>query len=144
MVVAKRQRSETAHENRTKEGPRTGVRTSGKTNSPPGQPNLQFTQGRLGGGEKTDKKRSQHWARGSSSLWSLGQPALMPRGYIFLSLPVKLSCNTGPSEEITQGCHTGPSVASNFCCDETEPRKSQTPLTLLMSLTSSSFGLFIC
>ena len=29
------------HKNRTKEGPRTGVRTSGKTSSPPGQPSLQ-------------------------------------------------------------------------------------------------------
>ena len=36
IVVAKRQRKEKASENRTKEGPRTRVRTSGKTNSPPG------------------------------------------------------------------------------------------------------------
>ena len=35
MVVAKRQRKGKAHENRTEEGPRTGVRTSGETNSPP-------------------------------------------------------------------------------------------------------------
>ena len=31
MAVAKRQRKEKAHENRTKEGPRTRVRISGKT-----------------------------------------------------------------------------------------------------------------
>ena len=35
MVVAIRQGREKAHENRTKEGPGTTVRTSGKTNSPP-------------------------------------------------------------------------------------------------------------
>ena len=36
MAVAKRQRKEKARENRTKEVRRTGVRTSGETNSPPG------------------------------------------------------------------------------------------------------------
>ena len=36
IVVAKRQRKEKAHENRTKEGARTRVRISGETNSPPG------------------------------------------------------------------------------------------------------------
>ena len=35
-MVAKRQRKENACENRTKEGSRTGVRTSGEANSPPG------------------------------------------------------------------------------------------------------------
>jgi len=35
-VVAKRQRKGKACENRTKEGLRTGVRTSGEANSPPG------------------------------------------------------------------------------------------------------------
>ena len=36
IVVAKRQRKGKACENRTKEGLRTGVRTSGEANSPPG------------------------------------------------------------------------------------------------------------
>ena len=36
MAVAKRQRKEETGENGTKENPRTGVRTSGETNSPPG------------------------------------------------------------------------------------------------------------
>ena len=36
MVVAKRQKNGKTSENRTKEGLRTGVRISGKTNSPPG------------------------------------------------------------------------------------------------------------
>ena len=45
-----------ARENRTKEGLRTGVRTSGSTNSTPGWPSLH----RAGPGEeKTHKKRSQ-------------------------------------------------------------------------------------
>ena len=38
-----KKRKEKAHENETKEGPRTGVRTSGKTNNTPGWPNLHRT-----------------------------------------------------------------------------------------------------
>ena len=37
MVVAKRKQGK-VRENRKEEGPRTRVRTSGKTNSPPGNP----------------------------------------------------------------------------------------------------------
>ena len=55
--MAKRQRKGKARENGTKENPRTGVRTSGKRNSPPGQPNLYRPDS--GGGDKTYKKRSQ-------------------------------------------------------------------------------------
>ena len=51
------------------------------------------------------------------SLHLLGQPSLMPQESIFLCLPIKLSYNTGPS------------VASNFCCGETELRKLQTSST---------------
>ena len=46
-----------APENRTKEGPRTRVRTSGKTNSSPDLPNLH--RAGPGGGGKTYKKRNQ-------------------------------------------------------------------------------------
>ena len=46
--MAKRQRKEKAHKNRTKVRLRTGVRTSGETNSPPGLPNLH----RAGSGEE--------------------------------------------------------------------------------------------
>ena len=53
MVAAKRQEREKDHENRTKEGPRTRVRTSGKTNSTPGWPNLH--RAGSGGGEKNIK-----------------------------------------------------------------------------------------
>ena len=60
MAVAK------AHENRTKEGPRTGVRTSGKTNNTPGGPSLHKT----GPGTETYKKRSQ------SSLLPFSAPSL--------------------------------------------------------------------
>ena len=66
MVVAKRQGKEKPVKNRTKEGLRTGVRTSGRTYSTPGQPNLQ--RAGPGGGGKTYKKRSQNWAEGLSSL----------------------------------------------------------------------------
>ena len=43
MVVAKKTRKGKARENRTKKGPRTGVKTSGKTNNTPGWPNLHRT-----------------------------------------------------------------------------------------------------
>ena len=55
MVVTKRQRKGKACENGTKENPRTGVRTSGERNSPPGQPNL-YRAG-SGGRRKNDIKR---------------------------------------------------------------------------------------
>ena len=54
MVAAKRQEREKDHENRTKEGPRTRVRTSGKTNSTLGWPNLH--RAGSGGGEKNIKR----------------------------------------------------------------------------------------
>ena len=53
MAVAKRQR----RENRTKEGPRTRVRTSGKTNNTPGWPNL----------HRTGPGREKHIKRGAKA-----------------------------------------------------------------------------
>ena len=50
MVVAKRQERGKNHKNRTKEGPRTRVRTSGKTKSTPGWTNLH--RAGSGGGER--------------------------------------------------------------------------------------------
>ena len=84
MAVAKRQR----RENRTKEGQRTGVRTSGKTNNTPAWPNL----------HRTGPGRDKHINRGAQGsslalsparwgallLMSLDQRALMPRRWIFL------------------------------------------------------------
>ena len=57
MMMTKRQRNEKAHKNGTKENPRTKVRTSEKTNNPPGEPSSH----RASSGEraKTYKKRSQ-------------------------------------------------------------------------------------
>ena len=57
MAVAKRQGREKPAkiEQKKVRGPRTGVRTSGKTNNTPGWPNLQ----RTGPGKITYKKRSQ-------------------------------------------------------------------------------------
>ena len=60
MAVAKRLEGK-AHENRTKEGPRTGVRTSGKTNNTPGWPNL----------HKTGPGTEKHIKRGAKALFSL-------------------------------------------------------------------------
>ena len=53
MAVAKRQR----RENRTKEGQRTEVRTSGKTNNTPGWPNL----------HRTGPGREKHIKRGAKA-----------------------------------------------------------------------------
>ena len=53
MVVAKRQGKEKPMKNRKKQCPRTGVRSSGRTYSPPGQPNLQ--RAGPGGEEKHEK-----------------------------------------------------------------------------------------
>ena len=99
-----------------KEGPRTGVRTSGKANSSAGLPNL--LRADSGRGEKTYKKRSQNWATGFSSLrlfW-VGLPSHLEDVFSF-ACQMKLSCTTGLS------------ATSNFCCSETELRKLQTPLT---------------
>ena len=52
MVVTKRKKGK-VRENRTKEGPRTRVRTSGKTNSPPGNP---IYIGQAQGEEKSIKR----------------------------------------------------------------------------------------
>ena len=55
MAMAKRQRRGKVPENGIKENPRTQVRTSGETNSPPGQPNL-HRAGSIRGGDKMYKK----------------------------------------------------------------------------------------
>ena len=70
--------------------------------------------------EKRQKEEPKLSQRLLFSLCLLGQPALTPRGCILLCLPIKLSCNNGPS------------IASNFCCDETEPRKLHTPLSSMV------------
>ena len=81
---------EKAHENGTKENPRTRVRTSGKTNMPPSWL-AQFAQGRL------REEETKHIERGSQDrlgylLWGL--PALTPQGCTLLCLWNKtLSCN---------------------------------------------------
>ena len=88
MAVAKRPGREEA-ENRTKKGPRTGVRTSGKTNNTPGWPNL----------HKTGPGTETHIKRGAKALFSLSptrwgallfasldRRALTPRRWIFLLL----------------------------------------------------------
>ena len=79
MAVAKRQRKEKACENGTKDNLRTGVRTSGDANSPPGQPSL--PRAGSGGGEKTYKKGAEI----EPLLW--GWPTLTLRGYTILCLP---------------------------------------------------------
>ena len=66
---------------RSKKGPRTGVRTSGRTNSTPGQPN--YIRQAPGGREKHIKRGAK--GSGLSLLFvSLDQHALAPRRCIFL------------------------------------------------------------
>ena len=116
MEVAKRKGK--ACENKTKEGPRTR-RTSGKTNSTSGQPNL-YRAGPRGGGKK-NKKRSQNWAVTVFLFESFGSACPhASRMYFSLLSKKKLSCNT----ELKHS-----SITSNFCCDQTEPRKLHTPPT---------------
>ena len=87
--MAKGQRKEKAHENRTKEGLRTGVRTSGEANSPLASP-IYIVQAH---GEEKKHKTEEPKIEPSPlllfSLLLLGQPTLMPRGCVFLCLTNK-------------------------------------------------------
>ena len=80
MVVAKKTRKGKAHENRTKESLRTGVRTSGKTDNIPGWPNLHRTgPGRdkhINRGAKSSSLSPTHWD--TLLLVSLDRRALTP------------------------------------------------------------------
>ena len=107
-------------DNRTKESPRTRVRNSGKTNSPPSQTNLHSAGS--GGRRQMYKRRKPR--RIEAPL--LGWPTL--EGVFSFTFYMKLSCNTNSS------------VASKFCRSKTEPRKLQTPptyLTLLQNVRKS-------
>ena len=109
-----------AHENRTKEGPRTRVKTSGKINSPPGQPNLHRAGQAQWGGDKCIKGGSlERLGHLFSQSFGSARPH-SSRVYYPLFFLIKLSYNTGPS------------VASNFCCSKTEARKLHTPRTSLV------------
>ena len=133
MVVAKRQRKEKPAkiEQRQVRGPecRPEVTQTALLVSP-----IYIGQGQ--GKKKIHKKRSQklswggggvgwgevggwRWGDGSLLFASFGSASLTPQGCIFLCLPIKLSYNTGPS------------IPSNFCCGETEPRKLETSPTEL-------------
>ena len=77
MAVAKNLEGK-ALENRTKEGPRTGVRTSGKTNNTPGWPSL----------HKTGPGTEKHIKRGFKALLSLSlslSPCAMGRSSLCVS-----------------------------------------------------------
>ena len=79
--------------------------------------------------KKTCKQRSQNGAWGLSSLhvfW-VGPPSSLQDVFSF-ACQIKLSCSTLPS------------VASNFCCGETEARKLQTPLTNMVPFLRFNLG----
>ena len=91
MAMAKRQRREKPVKIEQRKGLKIRVRTSSKTDSPSGYPNLR-------GGEKNTQKEEPKLSRGFLfSLRLLGRPALASGGCIFLFLPIKLSYNTGLS-----------------------------------------------
>ena len=80
MAVAKRQRREKPRK-REQRKVWTRVRTSGKTNSPPGWPNL-HRAGSRGRGKK-HKKRRQNSARGFSSVFWVGLPSRLEDVFFF-------------------------------------------------------------
>ena len=84
-MVVKRQRKEKAHKNRTKEGPRTRVRATGKTKNTPGWPNLHRTgpgREKHKSGAKASSLSLTHW--GALLFASLDRRALTPQRWIFL------------------------------------------------------------
>ena len=112
MVVPKRERKEKPA-NRTKEGPRTCVRTSGKTDSPPGCP-IYIRQAQ--GEEKKHIQRGAKTELGASlCVFWVSLPSSL-EGVFSFACQIKLSCNTGLS------------ITSNFCCGKTKLRKLQTTL----------------
>ena len=114
-----------AHENRTKEVPRTGVRTSGRANCTPGCP---IYIGQAQGEKKMHKKKSRR-AKGPGLslfpvLWgtllfvSLGQHPLMPRGWVVLLLSKQ-------NRAVTRSCNTDLSKSYNTVC--LRPENCDTP-----------------
>ena len=108
-----------AQENRRKEGPRIRVRTTCKTTGLLASP-IYIGQAR-GEEIKGIKRGAKIESLGLSSLcvfWD-GLSSLL-QGVFSFACQIKLSRNTGLS------------IASNFCCSETEPRKLHTPPTQIM------------
>ena len=113
MAVPKRQRREkpTKIEQRKVRGPEWGpqVKQTALLASP-----LYIRQAQ--GTEKNHKKRSQIELGASLWVFWVGPPSRLKDVFSF-ACQINLSCNTGLT------------IASNFCCSETEPRKLQIPLT---------------
>ena len=93
------------------------MRTSGKTNSPPGWPSL---HGQAQGEEKRLVKRgAKPELRALSLHFGVSQPSSLEDVFSF-ACQIKLSCNISQS------------VASNFCCSETKLGQLKTPLTYMV------------
>ena len=100
--------------NWTKEGPRTCVRTLGKTDSLPGcSIHIRQAQG----------EENKHIQRGAKI--ELGASLCV----FWVSLPSSLEGVFSFACQIKLSCNTGLSITSNFCCGKTELRKLQTTLT---------------
>ena len=90
--------------------------------------------GQAQGKEKTHIKRGGKIGPGASLFFmSFGSacPHALRMYFPLLSKQnwaVTWSCDTGPSE----GYNAGPCIASNFCCDDIEQRKLQTPPTSMV------------
>ena len=88
MAVAKRQGREKPEKITTKEGPRTGLRTSGKTDNTPAWPNLHRTgpgrEKHINRGARASSLSLSPARWGALLLMSLDRRALMPQRWIFL------------------------------------------------------------
>ena len=125
------------------------MRTSGRTDSTPAQ----FTQGRpgFGGGGDRQKEELRAWglylfslslpcrhahsvplSLSPFSLSPLGQHAPMARGYIFLYFLNKTEGAITLSQS-SDAPRALVSLASNFCWDETEPRRLHSPDTTFIT-----------
>ena len=116
--MAKRQRKEKAWENRTKEDPRTGVRTAGETNTP-----LSWLANlhRAGSVERRQMHKRRNPRRIEAS--PLGSTCLIPqRCMILCFFLIKLSCNRA----VTLIHHF------NLSCSDTELRKLHTSPTYMV------------
>ena len=116
--MAKRQRKEKACENRTKEDPRTGVRTAGETNTPLSWLANLHIAGSVG-------RRQMHKRRDPRRIETspLGSICLIPQRCVILCFfLIKQSCNRAVTL-----IHR-----FNLCCSDTELRKLHTSPTYMV------------
>ena len=89
--------------------------------------------GQVQGEEEKQYKKRSFWILFSSvHFFWIGPPSRFKDGFLLLA---KWNQAVSPS------CNSGLSIASNFCCGKTEPRKLHTPLTLLNGTLTNSLSI---